>query len=80
MCFKGVLNPEYQGGLQSTSDFDIETMAYQLEFKNTSSYYSSCKLCEKSSCKGCLVPFEEATTVTDMMEKLGLCTNDTLFS
>ena len=40
-------------------------MAYQLEFKNTAGIYSTCKLCEKQSCKGCLVPYSETATIAD---------------
>ena len=56
LCFKGVLEGEVDGRVQSTSNFNIERMAYQLEFKKTDAY-STCKICERSTCKGCLVPF-----------------------
>lgn len=68
-----------KGGTQGSQDFLIEDMAYQFEFKNTSSFYSSCKLCEKNSCKGCLVPYSAELTVVEMLDRLGLRTNDTLF-
>ena len=54
-------------------------MAYQLEFKKTD-VYGACKICEKQSCKSCLVPFSQDLTVKDMLEKYDLKTNETLFS
>ena len=78
LCFPGVLAGEVDGHIQSTNNFSIERMAYQLEFKK--SEYVSCKICEKSLCRSCLVPFSQDLTVRDMLDKMGLRTNDTLFS
>ena len=47
LCFKGVLEGENDGKIQTSPTFDIERMAYQLEFKNSSGYYGLCKCCEK---------------------------------
>ena len=65
---------------QSTHNFDIERMAYQLEFKNTGGMYVSCKFCDKQQCKGCLVPFTNDETMNDLLNKYNLTRNDTLFS
>jgi len=56
-------------------------MAYQLEFKNSVGYYGNCKICEKNSCRGCLVPYntDGDVTVMDLLDKFGLQRNDTLF-
>ena len=40
-------------------------MAYQLEFKNTAGTYATCKLCCRSQCRGCLVPFSDSETMQD---------------
>ena len=49
-----------------------------MEFKNVVNLYSNCKMCDKSGCKGCLVPYSEEK-VEDMLDKHGLTRNDTLF-
>jgi len=36
LCFKGIIEGDVnEKGIQSTYNFDIERMPYQLEFKNT---------------------------------------------
>ena len=79
LCFKGVLEGESDGKIQTSSTFDIERMAYQLEFKNSAGYYGLCKCCDKSNCRGCLVPYSTDETVSDLLDKFGLRANDTLF-
>ena len=54
-------------------------MAYQLEFKNTSGLYNSCKICDKQQCRGCLIPYTEDETLADKLALYGLQRNDTLF-
>ena len=80
LCFKGVVEGDNDGKIQTSSTFDIERMAYQLEFKNSAGYYGLCKCCEKPNCRGCLVPYNDAQcSVADLIDKFGLRRNDTLF-
>lgn len=61
MCFKAVSDGACDDKCQSSYNFDITKQAYQLEFKNTCGMYALCKLCDKSQCKGCLVPYSDET-------------------
>lgn len=79
LCFKGVLEGDNDGKIQTSSNFEIERMAYQLEFRNSAGYYGLCKCCDKSNCRGCLVPYSSDETVADLLDKFGLRRNDTLF-
>ena len=72
MCNKGVIEGDCDDNQQPTYKFDINKQAYQLEFKSPgNSYYSA----NKDS----LVPYSDET-VSDMLDKLSLVRNESLFS
>ena len=75
----GAIAGECDGKVQGNHDFDITRMAYQLEFRNSQGIYSTCKVCEKQQCTHCPVPYTEDETVSDLLGKMGLRRNDTLF-
>ena len=78
ICCRDIIEGGSNEG-QGSENFDLAQGAYQLEFKNPSGFYSSCKLCNGKSCKGCLVPYQDDLTLEDYLNKLGLSRNDTLF-
>ena len=80
MCCKGIYEGDCNGRMQSVHPFEVERMAYQLEFKNTGGMYISCKFCDKQQCRGCLVPYTTDETMFDLLAKFNLTRNDTLFS
>ena len=65
LCCQGLIEGQCDGNVQSLSNFDIEKMPYQIMMKNTAGLYSTCKLCAKQQCRGCLMPYNSTETVAD---------------
>lgn len=59
--------------------FDLKDQPYKLLFKDVSGYYEDCHYCGESRCGGCAVPFRDDTTINELLGKLAIDANDTLF-
>jgi hypothetical protein len=55
-------------------------MPYRLVFKDISGYYDLCFYCGQSRCGGCPVPYIDAMTIEEVMNKISIKANDTFFS
>lgn len=53
-------------------------MPYELEFVNPGSSYQQCKVCRKTQCKRCLVPYIDKN-LNEVLTRYGLEQNNTLF-
>lgn len=76
LCMKGLLE---DASSDKSNSFDLQRQPYQLFFKDISGYYESCSYCGNQRCGGCPVPLEEVQ-ISTVIEKLGLETNNTLYS
>jgi len=78
--FPGLTEENWKDTL-SKKEWDMEEMPYLLRVENTSGYSQDCHFCGNYNCKkNCPLPFTQATTVLDMLHKVGVEDNVSFYA
>lgn len=55
-------------------------MPYRLVFKDISGYYEACYFCGQQRCGGCAVPYTQALSIEELLNKINTTSNESYFS